>query len=238
MIRIGTSGWTYQHWRGVFYPDDLPQNRWFDHYSKFFDTVELNATFYRLFPEKTFEGWRKKAPENFRFSVKLWRWITHRKKLVNVSEDAAVFCTRASHLQDKLGPVLVQFPPGLKWSAELVSRFADTLPDGFQWAFEIRRKDWLNEELFGLLRARGVALVYSDYPGLDMAADQIFGPFIYLRFHGLERLYAGYYPDDHLRGWSEHIKSWDQEGKDVWVYFNNDFGGNAVKNALTLKGMC
>jgi len=238
MIRIGTSGWTYQHWRGVFYPDDLPQSRWFDHYCRFFDTVELNATFYRLFPEKTFEGWRRKAPPDFRFAVKLWRWITHRKRLSNVAEDVAVFCRRAEKLGEKIGPVLVQFPPGLKWSERLVEGFIKTLPTSFYWAFEIRNRDWLNEEFCSLLNKRDIALIYADHPRVEMTPEQTFGPFIYLRFHGAGQLYAGSYPDGQLKAWSERIGNWDREGKDIWVYFNNDFEGHAVRNAGTLKRMC
>lgn len=238
MIRIGTSGWTYGHWRGVFYPDDLPQNRWFGYYAEFFDTVELNATFYRLFPEKTFEGWRKKAPEGFQFAVKLWRWITHRRKLSGVAQDVKTFCSRAEKLGDKLGPILVQFPPGMKWSPELVKNFADLLSQHFLWVFEIRNRGWLNEEFFDLLRKRDIALAFSDYPGLDMTPEQVFGPLIYLRFHGAEQLYAGSYPDDQLQAWAGRIRSWQQAGEDVWVYFNNDFGGHAVRNALDLKKLC
>jgi uncharacterized protein YecE (DUF72 family) len=235
MIRIGTSGWTYQHWKGIFYPVDLPQKRWFEYYTEFFDTVELNATFYRLFPGKTFRGWREKTQPGFRFALKLWRWITHRKKLSNATEDISLFCRRAEILGDRLGPILVQLPPGLKWSAELAEGFIRQLPKNFYWAFEVRNQDWLQEVFFDLLERYGTALVYTDHPYIQMGTDSAFGPFIYVRFHGAGQVYAGNYPDEHLRDWAKRIGKWDMEGKDVWVYFNNDLEGYAVKNAMSLK---
>lgn len=238
MIRIGTSGWSYEHWRGLFYPEDLPQKRWFEHYCTFFDTVELNATFYRLFPEKTFAGWQEKAPNGFKYAVKLWRWITHRKHLREVRGEVSIFCRRVAALRDSLGPILVQLPPGLRWSPELLLDFLKVLPQEFSWIFEIRRKEWLMQDCFDLLSRYGCSLAYSDYPGLDMTYEQVLGPAVYLRFHGSGRLYAGSYPDDQLQIWADRIAAWGKAGKRVWVYFNNDFGGHAIKNALTLKGMC
>lgn len=237
MIRIGTSGWTYQHWRGVFYPEDLPQKRWFEHYARFFDTVELNATFYRLFPEKTFEGWRKKAPEGFRFAVKLWRWITHRQKLSGVAADVTAFCERARKLGDALGPILVQFPPGLKWSRDLVQDFAGLLPEDISWVFEVRRQEWLNDDFYDLLKRQNIALAYSDHPYIEMDRHSACGPIVYLRFHGAGQLYAGSYPDEALKSWAMLIRKWASEGKDAWVYFNNDMGGHAVKNARFLRDL-
>jgi uncharacterized protein YecE (DUF72 family) len=236
MVRIGTSGWTYKHWKGLFYPDDLPQNRWFEYYTKFFDTVELNATFYRLFPEKTFIGWKEKAPEGFRFAVKLWRWITHRKRLSNVAEDLSTFCRRAEKLEDSLGPVLIQLPPGLKWSSELFINFIECLPRNFLWTIEFRRQEWLNEAFCSMVRQHNIALAYADHPYVEIKPGEAFGPFIYLRFHGAAGdVYAGSYPDDELNAWADRIKNWIDQGKDVWVYFNNDLDGHAVRNAEYLK---
>lgn len=239
MIRIGTSGWSYKHWKDVFYPPDLPAGRWFGYYTRFFDTVEINATFYRLFQEKTFEGWQQKAPEDFLYAVKLWRWVTHRKKLKDVDWELQTFCERALKLGDHLGPILVQFPPGLKWAPDLVSNFILRLPRGpLRWAFEPRRKDWLNPDFFDLLKSHGLALVWSDYPGLEMKPEWLGDdPFVYLRFHGFGALYSGYYGDDQLAWWARQIQSWKRAGKDVYAYFNNDAWGNAVKNAGTLKRM-
>ncbi len=235
MIRIGTSGWTYVHWKGILYPADIAQKRWFEYYTGFFDTVELNATFYRLFPEKTFLGWKEKAPENFRFALKLWRWITHRKRLVNVSEDVAVFCRRAEALGDRLGPILIQLPPGLRWSEEVSSGFLKVLPSSFDWVFEVRNSTWLNATFFELLQDHNAALAYADHPFVEMEADVAFGPVIYLRFHGAGQVYAGNYPDEQLRWWAKRIRKWAEHDKDVWVYFNNDLEGHAVRNALDLK---
>ncbi|RJP82694.1 MAG: DUF72 domain-containing protein [Candidatus Zixiibacteriota bacterium] len=238
MLHVGTSGWSYKHWKGVLYPDNLPAGHWFDYFARYFDTVEINATFYRLFPEATFAGWQRKAPEGFTYAVKLWRWITHRKRLSGVEEDLATFVSRARAMGDTLGPLLVQFPPGLRWNLQKVADFITLLPADLRWVFEIRRKEWLNEDFYALLRGRNIALSYSDYPGLDMAPEMLFGPFIYVRLHGHSGLYSGSYGDEQLAHWAGHLEAWDRIGKDVYVYFNNDAWGHAVRNALTLKAMC
>jgi len=134
-IHIGTSGWNYKHWRGKFYPEDIPQKKWLEFYCKNFKTVELNNTFYRLPEEKTFDNWRKNTPDDFIFSVKASRYITHIKKLID-KEPLKEFLKRARHLKEKLGPILFQLPPGWKYNEERFNSFLNILSDKYQYTFD------------------------------------------------------------------------------------------------------
>lgn len=229
---IGTSGWVYPHWRGVFYPPELPQSKWLDFYTSKFRTVEINNSFYRLPSEEAFKGWRKNAPDGFVFAVKANRFITHIKRLKNADEPLERFLSRATLLGEKLGPVLYQLPPNMKRNDETLESFLKLLPPGIQHVFEFRHPSWFDERVFELLRRYNAGFCIFDMPGfttpLVATAD-----FAYIRFHGSAILYGGCYTDEELSSWAERIKG--LEVKRVYIYFNNDMEGYAVMNAKTLS---
>lgn len=230
-ILIGTSGFQYKHWKGDFYPKELAVKDWFEHYIKHFDTVEINNTFYKMADASTFEEWKKAAPENFCYAIKYSRFATHRKKLKDPQGHVSYFMDRASHLGNYLGPVLVQLPPNWKKNIERLKEFLEETPGGIRWAVEIRDPDWLSDELYELLRQYNAALVIHDiipnHPRI-VTAD-----WTYLRFHGQN--YSGSYSDKEIGKIADDITEHSESGRDVYLYFNNDLGGHAIRNALSLK---
>jgi uncharacterized protein YecE (DUF72 family) len=233
-VRIGTSGWSYKHWREVFYPRGLPQRRWLEHYAGEFDTVELNATFYRLASESTFSGWRQRTPEGFRFALKAPRAITHMKKLGDCEGELARFISRAELLGNKMGPVLVQLPPKWQCNPPRLAAFLSLLPERHRFAFEFRDRSWLCDEVYEMLRRYNAALVRvsaPSYPDAEVSAAD----FQYLRMHGEKRLYSSKYSEQSLARWTDAIAGWVDEGQAVFAYFNNDARGYAVEDARTLR---
>lgn len=235
MIRIGTSGWVYPHWRRVFYPVDLPQNKWFDHYSKHFDTVEINNSFYRIPTDATFDRWCEQAPTGFCYAIKASRYITHMKKLKDPTDSLEMLFDGADRLASKLGPVLYQLPP--RWPVDLgrFELFLDALPSGYKHVVEFRESSWLIEDVFRLMRSRRVAHCIHDYGGLQIPPE-VTGRLVYLRFHGGAG-HRGNYSKAKLKSWAQRIGQWRRKKLSVFAYFNNDVGGYAIKNALTLKRM-
>ncbi len=239
-VYIGTSGWNYKHWGGgVFYPPDLPQRLWLPFYCQYFDTVEINNTFYHLPEKKVFENWRKTTPENFLFVVKASRFITHMKKLKEPETSTKRFLENASGLGNKLGPILFQLPPF--WNLDL-ARLEDfltylqrqTVVKPFHVAFEIRNVSWQQEQLFELFQLHNISLCLSDWPELEIDSP-LTADFVYLRRHGPTYLYSSDYSEEQIEKDAHNIKAWVTEGKDVFVYYNNDAFGFAIKNALQLK---
>ena len=240
MILVGTSGYNYPHWwNGVFYPSDLPQRKWLEFYAENFDTVELNVSFYRLPKKEVFEGWYKRTPKKFFFAVKGSRFITHIKRLKDCREPLSLLMDHASPLKDKLGTMLWQLPPRFKFQKERLEEFCvllSTLPRAkrSRHAFEFRDESWLSQEVFRILEEFNFASCIAHGSGLPIV-DSVTSDFVYLRLHGGEVLYGSNYSDKELKGWAERIGGWETKGKDVFVYFNNDAFGFAIKNALTLK---
>lgn len=241
-VYIGTSGWNYKHWAGgVFYPLGLKQKEWLDYYCRFFDTVEINYTFYRLPSKEVFEKWHDSVPKDFRFIVKANRFITHVKRLKDPEISVKNFLVNISGLKKKLGPVLIQLPPSWNVNLERLKDFLsyiasqEIIPE-LKMTIEFRNKSWILEETFGLLNTYNVSLCFADWPDLTME-QPVTTDFIYIRRHGPGDLYSSDYSKEELRKDGERIKAWLDEGKDVYVYFNNDWGGYAVKNALTLLDM-
>ena len=232
-IRIGTSGWVYRHWQGLFYPANLPQKQWFAYYARSFDTVEINSTFYHLHNASVFEHWRQQAPGGFLYSIKASRIITHNQRLEGCQDTLETFLSRASLLGETLGPVLFQLPPSFSLDLSRFESFLALLPQGFSYAMEFRNPTWLTEEVFALLERFGVALCIHDMPPLQVPL-RITAKFVYLRFHG-DVDHAGDYPLETLAAWVERIQTWQRNGLAVFAYFNNDTGGMAVRNALTVK---
>lgn len=235
-FRVGTSGWVYPHWRGIFYPPDLPQDRWLVHYARHFDTVEINASFYRLPTAEQFARWREQAPPGFTFAVKANRYLTHRKRLKDAEAPLARLLERARHLEGALGPILYQLPPRWRANPERLEAFACLLPGDLIHAFEFRDPRWFCEEVRQVLARHGLAFCIFHAP--EWACPfWVTGPAIYLRFHGAGVLYGGRYTREDLQVWAERIRGWLEEGYDVYAYFNNDAFGHAVANAAELREM-
>jgi uncharacterized protein YecE (DUF72 family) len=235
-IHVGCSGWVYRHWRGLFYPEGLPQKRWFERYAEEFDTVEINASFYRLPLASTFEGWRDKAPPGFRYAVKVNRFITHMKKLLDCRDEVDRFIELTRPLGDKLGPLLFQLPPSLHRNLERLDGFLSWLPTDIEQVVEFRHRSWYNEEVLDLLDRHGVGFVVHDLKGL-ISPRWASGRTAYVRFHGTSGSYHGRYTDDSLLDWTDWIKDQRKAGRSVWCYFNNDIHGHAIEDARTLKSM-
>ena len=235
-VRIGCSGWTYRHWRELFYPPKTPQRLWFGCYAETFETVELNTSFYHLPKPETFTKWRDQAPPGFRYAVKAPRFVTHMKKLKDCAEPVAEFLSRARNLRETIGPILYQLPPRWACNTERLEEFIGHLPPDLAHVFEFREKSWISEEVLALLGARGVSFCVHDM--LESATPRwASGPVAYLRFHGCGGKYWGRYPDETLLGWSDWIVEQARSGRDVWCYFNNDIDAHAIHDAQTLKSM-
>jgi uncharacterized protein YecE (DUF72 family) len=232
--RIGCSGWQYKHWRGDFYPADLPAHQWFEHYAATFDTVEINNSFYRLPERHTFAAWARRAPPRFEFAVKASRFLTHMKKLKDPEEPIDRLFSRMSALKSHLGPVLYQLPPGWTVNVERFQHFVRVLPDGVRHVVEFRDPSWYDPAICRLMRAHRVALCLHDMPG-SATGKHPTSPFVYIRFHGSGTKYGGGYSDARLRGWAEWLNARRDEGCDVYAYFNNDIGGHAPRDAVTLR---
>lgn len=233
-IRIGCSGWEYRHWRGTFYPRDLAVVDWLQYYAGLFETVELNGTFYRLPEPATFDRWRERAPAGFRYAVKASRYLTHIRRLADPAEPIERLWTRAVRLEDHLGPMLYQLPP--RWHRNLprLGAFLEALPARRLHAIEFRDPSWHDPATYSLLERHGVALCLHDMPGAQAPAQPV-GPFVYVRFHGQHGTYSGSYPPQAIGAWARRLAGWAADGRDAWVYFNNDAGGQAPRDAIRLR---
>lgn len=231
---IGTSGWHYDDWRDRFYPKILPKTKWLDYYSRQFSTVELNNTFYRLPKESAFYNWYDTTPPEFVFSVKASRFITHIKRLKECYEAVNNFMSRATLLKEKLGTVLFQLPPGLHRDDRILAEFFKILPGGIRYVIEFRHESWFEEGVFDLLRQYKVGFCVFDMPKL-ISPLLAMADFAYIRFHGRDNLYSGCYTDDELKDWAGKIAELGSSLESVYIYFNNDIGGHAVRNAVTIR---
>ncbi|MFQ5515579.1 MAG: DUF72 domain-containing protein [Myxococcota bacterium] len=233
VLRVGTSGWHYDHWRGVLYPHDLPRARWFECYTRHFGCVEIDNTFYRLPSVETFESWRDRAPRGFRYALKFSRYGTHLRKLKDPAGSLGHFLAGAERLGARLGPILVQLPPRWRADPERLDAFLAAAPRRHRWAVELRDPSWLSDAVFDVLRAHRAALVLHDllprHPRVRTA------DWIYLRYHGTAGLYSGGYGPRQLAGEARRIAAWLEHGIDVWAFFNNDQAGHAVHDATALR---
>jgi uncharacterized protein YecE (DUF72 family) len=237
-IRVGTSGWSYDHWQDVLYPPGLPARARLDRYTSAFDTVELNASFYRWPRVGTFEGWRRRLPERFLLSVKAPRGLTHGRRLYG-PESWIERITRCWHeLGDRRGALLFQLPPDLERDDDRLDYLLARLPTWIDSAVELRHPSWHCEPVFELLARYGVAYCVMSGAGLPCVLRAT-APLVYLRLHGPDHdhLYGGSYSDDDLGWWADRIREWRGGGHRVLAYFNNDGGGNAVRNAWTLRSL-
>jgi len=231
-VRIGTSGWTYPHWQGIFYPDKWPKSRWLEYYAGHFDTVELNASFYRLPHSATFENWKAKTPDRFLWSVKASKYLTHTQRLRNPAEPLDRLYRASAGLGKKRGVILFQLPPSLAFDEAEFRSFCEVLDPKVRHALEIRHPSWINDRVFGLLSTWNIALCVADTAGRYPFSEAMTADFAYVRLHGSRKLYASEYAEEELQTWTEKVHQWN---RDTFVYFDNDFEGHAVKNAQRLK---
>ncbi len=225
---IGTSGWQYADWRGVLYPPGLPQRRWLRHYGDVFATVENNNAFYRLPGRETFEQWRGSTPPGFVMAVKASRYLTHMKRLTDPAEPVERLMNAAAGLGPKLGPVLLQLPPTLRAEPDRLAACLQRFPAGVRVAVEPRHPSWWTDETRRLLERHDAALCWTDRLGRPQTPLWRTTGWLYLRFHEGPAEPWPNYDDETLQGWADELAGAD----DAYVYFNNDPGGAAVRNAL------
>lgn len=235
-IRIGCSGWSYDGWRGRFYPKELKPAEWFAYYAQYFDTVEINNTFYHLPPARTFNTWQAQAADGFVYAVKASRYFTHLKRLKNARAALNKFLTRARKLKKHLGPILYQLPPHWHLNLERLESFLDLLPADLLHVFEFRDQSWMSEDVLQMLDERDVSFCTHDFPGLAVPRRAV-GPIAYVRFHGAGSVYGGSYSGPALRSWWNWMEKQIRGGKELYVYFNNDVEAQAVRDAQRLKRM-
>lgn len=236
VMYIGTSGWSYAHWKGPFYPADIHEDEMLDFYCRHFQSVEINNSFYHL-PHKTTLGhWRDNTPNGFLFSVKASRYITHMKKLNDPRQSVEALFDRISVLGNKLGPILFQLPPKWHNNHERLADFLDALSKEFRYVFEFRDQSWLNEENYALLTRHNAALCIYELNGF-LSPRQVTADFVYVRLHGPAGPYQGEYDNQTLAGWAGAFSTWSAQGKSIYCYFDNDEAGYAANNAKSIQSM-
>jgi len=232
-IYIGTSGWHYSHWKGPFYPKDMPEKQFFSYYVQKFSTVEINRTFYSL-PKKTvFQGYAQSVSKEFIFAVKGSRFITHVKRLKDPKQSLRRLFTRIEGLKSHLGPILFQLPPKWKVNPERLKSFLKALPKRHRFAFEFRDPSWITDEIFAALRKYHAAFCIYEFDYFT-TPKIITSDFVYIRLHGSKDAYAGNYSKAELKKWASFIKQTAKKGLDVYCYFDNDQAGYAARNAAEL----
>jgi uncharacterized protein YecE (DUF72 family) len=234
--RVGCSGWSYRDWRGIVYPPDAAASTWFATYAESFDTVELNSTFYRLPAASTVEKWAAQAPTGFCYAVKVGQFGSHRMKLRDAGGWLSRHLERADLLGEHLGPNLVQLPPRWRRDVARLDEFLSVAPRRVRWAVELRDASWLHDDVFEVLSRHGSALCIHDL--LDDHPWQLTTNWTYMRFHGpaaTQHRYRGRYGRRRLRPVATRLASWLDQDADVFAYFNNDYEGNAVIDATTLR---
>jgi uncharacterized protein YecE (DUF72 family) len=233
-VRVGCSGWSYTHWREVVYPRGLGQAHWLEHYASLFDTVEVNATFYRLPRPRTVAGWAERTPPDFIFAVKASRYLTHVKRLADTRRGTERFlaCIEPVERSGKLGPVLWQLPETFHRDDERLDCALGQLPPG-RHAFEFRHRSWFVPDVEAVLRRHGVALVVGDHPQRRFQTRALTADFAFVRFH-YGRGKDGRYTPRQLDEWADWLRLVRTEA-DVYAYFNNDWQGFAVENATALR---
>jgi uncharacterized protein YecE (DUF72 family) len=231
-VRIGCSGWNYRHWREPVY-GGAPARRWLELYAQRFDTVEVNATFYRLPSTKAVAGWVESTPDDFEFAVKGSRYLTHIRRLRDLGPGLDRFYEHIEPLvrSPKLGPVLWQLPETFHRDDDRLAAALAALPPG-RHCFEFRHPSWFADDVYALLRDVGAALVIGDAPSRPFQAREVTAGWTYVRFHQGRRGRRGNYSETELREWARRIRCW---GVPTWAYFNNDWEGFAVRNGSRLE---
>jgi uncharacterized protein YecE (DUF72 family) len=234
---VGTSGWTYPDWQGIFYPEAWPKSRWLEYYVTKFTTVEINATFYRTFKDQTYHKWRERAPRGFCYVLKTPRFITHRKRLKDADAEIKSFWRSACLLEDKLGLILLQLAPSTAYDPDLLRKALLSFGDPRKIAVEFRHKKWLTEEIRDLLKEVGCVACNPDSPGGELT-DWVTSEVAYIRLHGRKQWFDYDYSLQELREIAALARRMAKLGaKQVYIFFNNDFAGYAPRNALTILEM-
>ena len=233
-VHIGTSGYSYDHWKGRFYPESLRPDGFFAHYARFFDTVEINYSFYHIPTRKQVASWKRMAPEGFLFSLKAPKKITHTMRLQNASGLTRAFIWQAKDLAEHLGIFLFQLPPSFAADLALLEEFLSSLPLKYRYAFEFRHDSWLVEPVYVMLRERNMALCLADNPDL-VPPDIATADFVYFRMHGHSQWVNYCYSEDELRLLAARVIRHLDSNREVFVYFNNDANVYAVANARRLQ---
>jgi uncharacterized protein YecE (DUF72 family) len=231
---VGTSGWSYDHWSGPFYPPDLPASERLAHYAGRLDTVEINNSFYHLPEEAVLREWRETVPQDFLFAAKGSRYVTHMRKLKDPDRGLPNFLERMAALGERLGPLLFQLPPRWRYNGERLEAFLDALGGGHRCAFEFRDPSWHNDEAMDALARHGAAFCIYHLAGF-LSPRTVTTDFVYVRLHGPGEAYQGSYDEETLAGWAQAFAGWAQEGRDVYCYLDNDQEGYAAANALKLR---
>jgi uncharacterized protein YecE (DUF72 family) len=238
---VGTSGWNYKHWRGDIYEKGFPQKRWLERIAETFNSVEVNTSFYRIPKRETVESWVEATPSEFLFALKLWRGITHYRKLVNAGDLTERFLKSADAVpRRRRAPVLIQLPPNQKPNLPkleaYIREFRKLSGNGWRIAVEFRQDEWLLEETYALLDRLKAAVCLHDMQGKGATDRANEAPFVYVRRHGSsEKRYAGSYSPQAIARDAKAVRKWVREGRDVFVYYNNDIGGHAYWNAQALQ---
>jgi uncharacterized protein YecE (DUF72 family) len=236
-LYVGTSGWTYNDWRGPFYPEEIARKNWLSWYAKQFNSTEINGSFYRTPSVEAVEGWRDRTPANFRFAWKASKFITHWKRLTARSENSIeLMASRLAILGPKSGPVLFQLPGRFHADRERLASFIGMLPRDYRYAFEFRHASWYEDPILGVLRDHDIALCLSDHHAAP-APWTVTARHVYVRGHGPTGQYKGNYSEATLRSWASHIQSWRDAQKTVYVFFDNDQKSAAPKDAKRLLGV-
>jgi uncharacterized protein YecE (DUF72 family) len=233
-VHIGTSGWHYKHWCGPFYERKLPASKMLAEYSRRFDTVEINNSFYRLPTADAFRCWRESTPKNFCFAVKGSRFITHMKKLKDPENALMNLIPRAEHLKEKLGPILFQLPPNWTIRPDRLEQFLSALPGKHRYAIEFREHSWHTGRIYDILRRHNVAFCIFELSGRQ-SPGEITADWTYVRLHGPAGAYQGSYSDKKLQEWADWIADQRSRLRSVFVYFDNDQAAYAVLNAIELR---
>jgi len=237
-VYIGTSGWSYKHWRGLFYPVGLAASQQLPFYSSNFDTTEINSSFYRLPSPETVHHWTESVDKSFRFCPKISRWITHAKKLNDPETSVPRFFDVFDPFRKSCGPVLIQLPEKLTFNPEKAAHFFSFLHRNYRdWTFslEARHASWMSQEALDLLKKSNAGWVIADSGQRWASSEIITARHIYLRFHGPDGSYATGYPDAVLKTYARKCSAWLNQGHDLWIFFNNDIHGYAIQNAIRLR---
>ena len=239
---IGTSGFSYPHWgNGVFYPTGIPQNQWLEFYSRQFNTVEINATFYKTPDLPMIEGWQGHTPKEFRFVIKGTRFITHIKRLKDVEDPLKTLAQSITPLQSKIHAFLWQLPPHLPEDAAALSDFCRLLDKTkilkkIHHVFEFRHEGWFCHKVYDVLKNFNYCLCFADAP-VKIGEEVATSDFMYVRFHGGKAFYNSNYSRAELEVWADKVKAIKGRLKRVYAFFNNDEQGFAVYNAQLFRMM-
>lgn len=236
-IHIGTSGWSYKHWKGIFYPNEMSPADYIGFYANHFSVSELNGSFYKLPTQKTVQQWLTKVPDDFLFCPKMSRYLTHMKKLHDPEEPLQRFFNIFEPVKERLGPILIQLPDNVRFNEAVVTPFYELLHSDYadyRFAMEVRDASWFSEESLSLMKKHKVTLVFAQ-SGRFPYYEEITAKDIFIRFHGPDSLYSSSYSDDVLREYASKFCEWVRQGHHVWAFFNNDVGGHALHNGAKLK---